>query len=132
MLLDFIRENREELIRVAREKVRGRSAPRPTDEELETGIPLFLSQFTELLAVTRASATASPTLRAGANAHGVDLLRRGFTIAQVVHDYGDICEAITELAIVKNKQFSTPEFHILNHCLDNAIAEAVTGYSRQR
>jgi signal transduction histidine kinase len=132
MLLDFIRENRAELIRIAREKVRGRSAPRPTDEELETGIPLFLSQFTDLLAVTKASATPSPTLGAGANAHGVDLLRRGFTIAQVVHDYGDICEAITELAIAKKEQFSTPEFHILNQCLDNAIAEAVTGYSRQR
>ena len=132
MLLDFIRDNRAELIRIAREKVRGRPAPRPTDEELKTGIPLFLSQFTDLLAVTKDTGTLSPTLGADANAHGVDLLRRGFSIAQVVHDYGDICEAITELAIVKNEQFSTPEVHVLNQCLDNAIAAAVTGYSRQR
>jgi signal transduction histidine kinase len=137
MLLDFIRENRAELIRITRETVRVRSAPRPTAEELETGVPLFLSQFTDLLvetkdAQTKDAETVPPTVGAGANEHGVALLRRGFTIAQVVHDYGDICQAITELAIVQKKQFSTLEFHILNLCLDNAIAEAVTGYSRQR
>jgi signal transduction histidine kinase len=59
-------------------------------------------------------------------------LRRGFTIAQVVHDYGDVCQAITELAGVQKRQFSTSDFHILNLCLDNAIAESVTEYARQR
>jgi hypothetical protein len=49
-----------------------------------------------------------------------------------VHDYGDICQAITELATLQKKQFSMAEFHILNRCLDDAIAGAVTGYSRQR
>ena len=132
MLLDFIRKNRAELIRITREKVRARSAPRPTAEELETGVPLFLSQFTDLLAETKDAGTSPSTVGGGANEHGVDLLRRGFTIAQVVHDYGDICQAITELAIVQRKQFSTQEFHILNLCLDNAIADAVTGYSQKR
>jgi len=132
MLLDFIQENRTALIQIAREKVRARSAPRPTAEEIETGVPLFLSQFTDLLANTKVGESPPATLGPAAGEHGKDLLKRGFTIAQVVHDYGDICQAITELATVEEVAFSTPEFHILNLCLDNAIAEAVTGYSQQR
>ena len=30
--------------------------------------------------------------------HGGTLLRKGFTVAQVVHDYGGVCQAVTELA----------------------------------
>jgi signal transduction histidine kinase len=60
------------------------------------------------------------------------MLRRGFTIGQVVHDYDDICQAVTELAGQKGVEFSADEFHTLNLCLDNAIADAVTEYSRLR
>ena len=31
--------------------------------------------------------------------HGHDLHRQGLTLSQVVHDYGDVCQAITELAV---------------------------------
>jgi signal transduction histidine kinase len=48
----------------------------------------------------------------------------------VVHDYGDICQAITELAIERNAPISAEDFHTLNRCLDTAIAEAVTEYGR--
>ena len=33
--------------------------------------------------------------------HGQDLLLRGFTVSQVMHDYGDVCQSITELAVVE-------------------------------
>jgi len=56
----------------------------------------------------------------------------GYTVAQVVHDYGDICQAITELAGQLDAPITTDEFQTLNRCLDNAIAEAVTEYSRLR
>jgi hypothetical protein len=59
------------------------------------------------------------------------LQRGGFTIAQVVHDYGDACQTITELGIEYNALISTAEFRALNKCLDDAIAEAVTVYERQ-
>lgn len=48
----------------------------------------------------------------------------------VVHDYGDICQAITELAIEHNAPITTDEFKTLNGCLDTAIAEAVTEHAR--
>jgi signal transduction histidine kinase len=131
MLLEFLRENRAELVRRTQEKVRGRTAPRATTEEIETGVPLFLDQFAKLVAATK-SAEAEVETDTSATRRGNELLQRGFTIAQVVHDYGDICQAVTELAGDDKAKFDTGDFHTLNLCLDNAIAEAVTEYSRQR
>lgn len=54
----------------------------------------------------------------------------GFTVSQVVHDYGDICQAVTELSIEQRAPITTEEFHTLNRCLDTAIAEAVTEHGR--
>lgn len=62
--------------------------------------------------------------------HGGDLLALGFNVSQVVHVYGDICQAITELALQQNAPIGIEEFHILNRCLDTAIAEAVTEHAR--
>lgn len=54
----------------------------------------------------------------------------GYTVSQAVHDYGDICQAITELALELGAPISVKEFHTLNRCLDAAIAEAVTEHAR--
>ena len=67
-----------------------------------------------------------------AAAHGKRLLELGFTVDQVVHDYGDLCQAITDLAVERDAPFSVDEFRTLNRCLDNAIADAVTEFSVQR
>jgi signal transduction histidine kinase len=67
-----------------------------------------------------------------ATAHGRQLLELGYTVDQVVHDYGDLCQAITDLAVERNAPFSVEEFRTLNRCLDNAIADAVTEFSAQR
>jgi hypothetical protein len=60
-----------------------------------------------------------------AGRHGEDLLRMGLTIAQVVHDYGDVCQAITDLANKLEVPITGEEFRLLNLCLDDAIAGAV-------
>jgi len=67
-----------------------------------------------------------------AAAHGTALLGLGYTVDQVVHDYGDLCQAITDLAVERDAPFSVDEFRTLNRCLDNAIADAVTEFSFQR
>src|ERR1041385_8451750 len=64
--------------------------------------------------------------------HGGELLQKGFTVDQVVHDYGDLCQAVTELAQEKKEPISVDEFHTFNRCLDSAIAGAVTEFGRQR
>jgi hypothetical protein len=42
-----------------------------------------------------------------------DLLLQGFTVSQVVHDYGDVCQTITELALETNQPIDTADFRTL-------------------
>ena len=67
-----------------------------------------------------------------ASQHGRELLEHGFTVDQVVHGYGDLCQAVTDLAFERGVPFQMDEFRTLNRCLDNAIADAVTEFSYQR
>jgi signal transduction histidine kinase len=146
MLHEFLEANRTELIERCRAKVARRPAPRPTAGEIEHGIPLFLGQLIETLhgeqdPVAWNNPSVSTAARrkdvrseiaTGASKHGNELLRQGFTVNQVVYDYGDLCQAITELVIEKGAQIEPDEFQTLNRCLDFAIADAVTEFARQR
>ncbi|APV50304.1 hypothetical protein BWI17_11745 [Betaproteobacteria bacterium GR16-43] len=148
MLHDFLDTHRAELIERCRANVARRGSPRATRSEIEHGIPLFLAQLTGML---RHDQDAAPGATAGqlsgfagpvrdrrseiatsAGLHGKDLLHKGFTVTQVVYDYGDLCQAITELAGEKEVEIPTEEFRTLNRALDNAIANAVTAFSRER
>ena len=64
--------------------------------------------------------------------HGEELLAKGYTVDQVVHGYGDICQSITELAKEKRAPITVDEFHTFNRLLDNAIADAVSSYGRHQ
>lgn len=147
MLHEFLTANRTALIDRCRSKVALRSAPKATDAELEHGIPRFLDQLIKTLQVEQTSEPmrsrkvsgpsggGKPVLsEIGATAawHGRELLRSGFTVDQVVHDYGDLCQAITGLAIELGAPIAVEEFQTLNRCLDNAIADAVTEFAYQR
>jgi signal transduction histidine kinase len=141
MLHQFLTEHRGALIELCRARVSDRRAPVATPAELEYGIPLFLDQLTGMLARdaehggdpgTKPSARSEPGADADATRHGRELLRSEFTIEQVVHDYGDLCQSITELAAEKAAPITVREFGILNIRLDNAIAGAVTEFARQQ
>ena len=129
MLHEFILTNRDEIIRRCRAKVAKRSVPPPTEAEIDHGVPLFLE---ELVNALRLGLSSSPDIGRSAVLHGHDLLLQGFTVSQVVHDYGDICQSITELAVELEAPISTEDFRTLNRCLDDAIAGAVTEYGRGR
>lgn len=129
VLHDFLTENKSAIIARTRAKVAARPAPRPTEDELANGIPLFLDQLIDVLRLTDGSSTA---IERSAGAHGGSLLRRGFTVAQVVHDYGGVCQAVTELADEMKAPISAADFHTFNRCLDDAIAQAVTEYEQRR
>ena len=129
MLQEFIAINRDEIIRRCRVKVAARSVPPPTEVEIDHGVPVFLDQLKNAL---RLGVVTNPEIGRSAIKHGHDLLLQGFTVSQVVHDYGDVCQAITELAGELNAPISTDDFRTLNRCLDDAIAGAVTEYGRER
>jgi signal transduction histidine kinase len=146
MLHEFLALNRADLIEKCRLKVAKRLAPRVTDAELAHGIPAFLDQLIKTLQVEQTSepmrsrkvsgpaggGPAASEIRATATLHGRELSLQGFTVEQVVHDYGDLCQAITELACERAAPIEIDEFRTLNRCLDNGIADAVTEYAFQR
>jgi len=147
MMHEFLAENRGELIERCRMKVARRTALKPTEAELDYGITLFLDQIIRTLKAEESSEPRESHRMSGpaggaeaslsemglsAKQHGRELLQHGFTIEQVVHDYGDLCQSVTDLAVELSAPLSNDEFRTLNRCLDNAIAVAATEFNAQR
>lgn len=136
MLYEFLIGNRSEILRRSREKLGSRKVPTPTRSEIVNGLPLFLDQLVSILQLGNVKgdvlAARHASVEESATIHGGDLLRIGLTVGQVVHDYGSICQSVTELADERNVEITAEEFQIFNRCLDDAIAQAVTAYERQR
>jgi hypothetical protein len=128
LLGEFITINRTEIIRRCRAKVAARSEPAP-NVEIDHGVPMFLDQ---LLSELRDGPSADFDIAKTATQHGHDLLMQGYTVSEVVHNYGDVCQAVTELAVERQAAISSDDFRTLNRCLDDAIAGAVTEYGREQ
>lgn len=143
----FLSDNYSELVARCTSKVAQRPRRAATPEQLANGIPLFLGQLIRTLGaeaeghvaesqrISGASGGRHPRsseMGTGATAHGKQLFELGYSVDQVVHDYGDICQAITDLAVERQEPFSVQEFRTLNRCLDNVIADAVTEFSAGR
>jgi len=139
MLHEFLLSHRRDLVRNCREKVAARFAPADTPDVVDHGVPLFIQQLIDALTIRPTAPVGDgdaegrvpfPTeIGRSAALHGAELLRRGFTVDQVVHDYGDVCQAITEMAVDLGCAIDPDDFRILNGCLDNAIAGAVTAFA---
>jgi len=146
MLHELLRANRDDLIERCRLKVSRRSSPPATETELQYGVPLMLDQLSEALVREEASPTSQEDCVFGyslltpgseeadrtAALHGTELFRLGYTVDQVVHDYGDLCQAITELAKEIDAPITVDEFHTFNRLLDSSIATAVSTYVRHQ
>ena len=127
MLDTFIAAHRAEIIRRCRMNAARRPRPGATDPDVH-GVPRFLDQLMERL---RRPRTSGSEIGASAAAHGHDLLRRGWTVSDVVHDYGEVCQSVTQLAAEADARIPAGDFCTLNRCLDEAIAGAVTAYGRE-
>jgi signal transduction histidine kinase len=133
MLYEFLDANRDKILRRSRSKLVSRQVPTPTDHELAHGLPLFLDQLIAILRVERGDrGDGQRGVSASAALHGGELLRIGLTVGQVVHDYGSICQSVTEVADENDVAITAEEFQTFNGCLDDAIAQAVTEYEHQR
>ncbi|WP_426197411.1 sensor histidine kinase [Massilia sp. DWR3-1-1] len=146
MLHHFLSNNRDELAARCRVKVGNRPGRSATEAQLQSGIPLFLDQLIRTLRVEQSPERKNSELISGpigggaalsevsvsAGQHGKALLELGLTVDQVVHDYGDLCQSITDLAVERDAPFAVDEFRTMNRCLDNAISDAVTEFSYQR
>jgi len=139
MLHDFILSNSEQIVDRARMRGRDRAPGKSSEARLAHGIPLFLSQLADQLVPTAstnllqmASSEDASHITDSAALRGHHLLKSGFTVAQVVHGYGDVCQVVTDLARETKAPISREEFHVFDRCIDEAIAGAVGAYGRQR
>ena len=147
MMHVFLAKNRAELERRCRDKVAKRPLRCSTEIQLREGIPIFLDQLIRTLKAEEmgqmakslaisgpadGSAAGTSELADSATTHGGQLLALGYSVSQVVHDYGDLCQAVSDLAVALDEQFAVEEFRTLNRCLDNGIAEAVSEFIQRR
>jgi signal transduction histidine kinase len=143
MLHEFLTANRTTLI----ERCRGKGAQRAalsSTAEFGHGIPFFIDQLIKTLKDEQTPDTSprvissdlsgdksSSDIGLTASLHGRESFKRGSTIDSVVYDYGDLCQAVTDLAVEIKQPIEVVEFRTLNRCLDNGIADAVAEFSRE-
>ncbi len=137
MLHEFLLAERDKILALCSKKILRLADSRSSSDEMEKGLPLF---YDELIEVLRADTDEFGEVRNSAieNFHrdsaerrGKESLRLGYSISQVVHGYGALCQAITQHIEENSNQTTSPrEFNRLNFCLDIAIAEAVTEFNR--
>ncbi len=147
MMYRFLENHRADLVMRCKDKVAARPQRAATEDQLANGVPMFLDQLIRTLRAEHAGSEDASLEISGASggdglalsevgltaiAHGASLLSLGYTVDQVVHDYGDLCQSITDMAFELDAPFAVDEFRTLNRCLDNAIADAVLEFSTQR
>jgi len=146
-LHDFLDANRTALVDRCRDRAAARRAPRPLAGGLDHGISILLGQVIETLRLEhfadgkngRTAAAFGPDafrleseIGDAAAKHVHELLLRGCAVDEVVHGYGDLAQAVAELAIEKSEPIAPEAFALMVRCVDRAIANAVTEFYRRR
>jgi hypothetical protein len=142
MLHDFLTLHHDELIRRCSEKSAKRFEPTEIPPAMDHGVPLFVQQLVDTLLSEQAAAAEGIDATDAASGrserdraavlHGVEMLRFGYSIDQVVREYVDVCQSVTDMAVELDAYISIGEFRTLNRCLDDAIADAVSSFESAR
>ncbi len=130
ILHEFLEKNRHEILFLTEEKTKVLAGTREGSAQLRLGLPLFYEQLIKVLNEKLGARPPEDMLSAAASLVK-EYLRLGFSLSHVVHAYGAMCQAITELATTNKCQISSSEFNTLNGCLDVAIASAVSEFQFQ-
>jgi signal transduction histidine kinase len=160
MLLEFLKAHKTAIQSRSEQKFLTLAGEQRTLKVPPTRLPIFVNEFLRVLEqahtakvhgevdrdamVQAANNSDEPAIAAAAGfpndvdlansagAFGKELQHLGYTLSHVVHAYGAICQAITEVAIGQNIAITTQDFRVLNRCLDTAIAGAVTVFHAER
>ena len=130
-LHEFLAMHRDVILARAGHSLAERNALWLREERQVKGMPLFFEQLIGRLRKDgRLASKEPPTLETSAVQRGQDLFRAGFTVTQVVHAYGAICQATMTVAEEQRQAIEPREFGVLNMALDDAIAAAVEEFQR--
>lgn len=144
---EFFSTNRDALIE--RCKVNGGWQPgqAPTQAQLANAMPVLLEQLGRTLEALQAgrgknrrgisgvngsSAAALPKCSSSTTLRGSDIAGLGLSVDQVIHSYGDLCQAIMDFAVENDAPLTVAEFRTLNRCLETVIAETVQEFNASR
>ena len=132
MLNGFLAQNFDELVSRTKANASARRSPSASTPGLESGIALLLAQLGEALRTETSTVVplANGGIVATAARHARALLEKGWSPSQVVHDYGAMRQAITELAAARGAAIGLEELCALGRCLDTAAAATVVEYAR--
>lgn len=131
MLYEFLSENQDKILTSTEMKTLNLKTLSPNPISFKRSLPIFYNQLISALKLHGDEATRSKQeelVTKEAQLHGAELMKLGYTLPQVVYTYGTLCQAIKEIASEKHLPITADEFKDLNHCLDMAIAGAITGY----
>ncbi len=132
MLHEFLTRERNPILMVAKTKAAETQGTRITSGAMEDGWGIF---YDELIGLLKRDEPFESHGEKGLYTHeaekqGKEYLRLGYTVSEVVHSYGSICQAITGLATKLHFNITSREFQQLNLSLDTAIAESVAEFGK--
>lgn len=99
---------------------------------LNDHIPDLLDELSSTLQSGYDEATAEPHMELRPKEHGLQRLRDGFDIVEVVAEYNVLRSALQDLAEMNGLVLQGSAGHIVNRVLDEAIGAAVDAYARQK
>lgn len=134
MLADLLSQRRDEVLRRCLAKIRTvpSAGDRPSDELLDHMTHFYDQMIAALGRLPLCEATGLKTTGQAAPLHARQRWQIGFRLDQVVHDYGFLCDAITETAEEARWAIEVGEYRVLNQSMDTAIAEAVDAWVAQQ
>ena len=135
-LFSLLSERRDEILERCREKMAEVLGERSSPYQLDQGIPTLYEELIEVLRISleddspmaRQRFVATTVTASASRQHAQESYRLGYTVSQLVHGYGCICQGITEYAHEVGAPITSTEFSQLNLCLDVAIAQAVSEF----
>lgn len=135
-LFSLLTERRQEILERCREKMNEVMGSRSSTQSLDEGLPILYEELVEVLRISLTDTSPEARHRfvtdtvkvSGSRKHAQESYRLGYTVSQLVHGYGCICQAITEFADEVDSPIRSTEFSQLNLCLDVAIAQAVSEF----
>jgi signal transduction histidine kinase len=140
----FLAANRVLILERSKSLAERRNARSTVMVNIHSALPSLLVQITLMIRAQQQAGsepqrggiergdTVDSLIGRSAAATGWALSEIGLPIEDIVLGYGDLCQAITELAVEFDAPFSVAQFRILNLCLDTAIANAVKAFTSAR
>jgi two-component system phosphate regulon sensor histidine kinase PhoR len=132
-LAALIRQERESLLEQWRRDVRHIPGAQDLDTPtLNDHIPELLEELATTLESEQDETMPEPHMELNPKAHGLQRLRDGFDIVEVVAEYNVLRNALQDLAEIHGLVLQGSAGHIINRVLDEAIGAAVDAYARQK